>query len=80
MSELLYEGRDLVQIYGGRKVLDMSLLEVRKGEAVALTGPNGCGKSTLLRMLAGFERPTKGSIFSMAKTWRISRRTSGRST
>ena len=62
MSELLYEGRDLVQVYGGRKVLDMPLLEVRKGEAVALTGPNGCGKSTLLRLLAFLERPVSGEL------------------
>lgn len=62
MSELLYEGRDLVQIYGGRTVLDMPLLEVGRGEAIALTGPNGCGKSTLLRLLAFLERPVSGEL------------------
>ena len=29
---------------------------------VAITGPNGSGKSTLLNMLAGLEKPTKGTI------------------
>ncbi len=37
-------------------------LSVRKGEIFALLGASGCGKSTLLRMLAGFEKPTRGKI------------------
>ncbi|MEG6594005.1 ATP-binding cassette domain-containing protein, partial [Desulfovibrio sp. 1188_IL3213] len=52
MNALLYEGRDLVQVYGGRTALNLPRLEVTKGETLALTGPNGCGKSTLLRLLA----------------------------
>jgi NitT/TauT family transport system ATP-binding protein len=27
-----------------------------------MIGPSGCGKSTLIRMLAGFERPSNGTI------------------
>jgi taurine transport system ATP-binding protein len=37
-------------------------LEVAPGEFLVLVGASGCGKSTLLRLIAGFERPTEGTI------------------
>ncbi|MPY72442.1 MAG: ATP-binding cassette domain-containing protein, partial [Alphaproteobacteria bacterium] len=37
-------------------------IDIFPGEFVCLLGPSGCGKSTLLNMLAGFEKPTQGSI------------------
>ncbi|HEX6060918.1 MAG TPA: ABC transporter ATP-binding protein, partial [Candidatus Limnocylindria bacterium] len=42
--------------------LDGVDLEVRAGEAVALTGRNGSGKSTFALLLAGLIRPTRGSV------------------
>lgn len=44
------------------KALDGIDLDIDKGEFIALLGTSGSGKSTLLNMLAGLERPTKGSI------------------
>jgi NitT/TauT family transport system ATP-binding protein len=35
---------------------------IQPGEFVTVVGPSGCGKTTLLNMIAGFERPTEGSI------------------
>jgi NitT/TauT family transport system ATP-binding protein/sulfonate transport system ATP-binding protein len=37
-------------------------LLVRKGEFVCLLGASGCGKSTLLRIIAGFEKATRGAV------------------
>jgi putative ABC transport system ATP-binding protein len=37
-------------------------LDIKKGEICCLFGTSGSGKSTLLNMVAGLEKPTRGSI------------------
>jgi len=37
-------------------------LDIQENEFVVFVGPSGCGKSTLLNLIAGFDRPTQGSI------------------
>jgi putative ABC transport system ATP-binding protein len=37
-------------------------LKIGRGETVALTGPSGSGKSTLLMVIAGLERPDRGTV------------------
>ena len=47
---------------GGSAALDSVRLEVAAGEAVAIMGPSGSGKSTLLNLVAGLDRPTRGTV------------------
>lgn len=43
-------------------VLNNISLEINTGDFLALMGPSGSGKTTLLNLIAGIDRPTKGSI------------------
>lgn len=46
----------------GRIVLSDVDVDVEENEFVCIIGPSGCGKTTLLNMMAGFEKPSGGSI------------------
>lgn len=46
--------------YGERVVLENASIEVRRGEVVALVGPNGVGKTTLAQIAAGLLEPEQG--------------------
>ena len=48
--------------YGESKVLFDANLSVKPGQVVACVGRNGAGKTTLLKSIAGFLKPTSGSI------------------
>ncbi len=49
--------------FGNVKAVDQADLEIYDGEFFSLLGPSGSGKTTCLRMIAGFEKPTKGKIY-----------------
>ncbi len=56
---------ELTQIsksFGSAIAVEDFNLAVAQGEFISFLGPSGCGKTTTLRMVAGFERPTSGTI------------------
>ncbi|MEG0013920.1 MAG: ABC transporter ATP-binding protein [Cellulosilyticaceae bacterium] len=64
--EPIIEITNLKKVYkmGKEKItaLDNINLQIEKGEICCLFGTSGSGKSTLLNMLAGLEKPTRGTI------------------
>lgn len=46
-----------------QEILKNSTFSVRPGGFIALVGPSGSGKSTLFRLMLGFEKPSRGSIY-----------------
>src|SRR5262245_20679249 len=49
--------------YGSVPAVQDVSLEIEQGEFVTLLGPSGSGKTTTLKLIAGFERPSRGEIF-----------------
>jgi cell division transport system ATP-binding protein len=47
---------------GGHEALKDATLAIAEGEMVFLMGHSGAGKTTLLKLIAGIERPTRGSV------------------
>lgn len=72
MAKPLIEIKDLRKVYriGDEKVIALNHinLDIYEGEVCCLLGTSGSGKSTLLNMMAGLEKPTKGSIVIDNKT------------
>lgn len=64
--ETIIRIKDLKKVYrmGQERVYALNgiNLDIKKGEICCLYGTSGSGKTTLLNMVAGLEKPTKGSI------------------
>lgn len=63
MSEVCIRLENIDKYYGSNYIVKNLNLDIYNGEFLTLLGPSGCGKTTTLRMLAGFEEPSKGTIF-----------------
>ncbi|HRW05623.1 MAG TPA: phosphate ABC transporter ATP-binding protein [Caldilineaceae bacterium] len=59
----IYSLSQVTKRYQQRTVIDITEMEIDKGEIVAIVGPSGAGKSTLLRLLNFLETPTTGMIY-----------------
>jgi putative spermidine/putrescine transport system ATP-binding protein len=56
------ELQQLRREFGEVVALDGIDVEIASGEFLSLLGPSGCGKTTALRLIAGFDRPTSGTV------------------
>ncbi len=58
----LATGAGLAKGFGAERVFEDVSFEIQDRDRIALVGVNGSGKSTLLRIIAGLERPDRGTV------------------
>ena len=67
MSEYALETRNIGIQFGGLKAVDSVNFRAKTGEITTIIGPNGAGKTTLFNLIAGYYRPTSGSVLFQGK-------------
>jgi molybdate transport system ATP-binding protein len=61
---------DITKTFPGRLPITARLnYQLEAATALVLFGPSGSGKTTILRTLAGLERPERGTIRFISRTW-----------
>ena len=58
----MIEIENLTKDFGKLRALDNITLSFKKGECIALIGPNACGKTTLIKTILGMVIPNSGKI------------------
>ena len=58
----MIEIKNIYKKFGKLEVLNDINLSFKKGECIALIGPNGCGKTTLIKSILGMVIPSTGDI------------------
>ncbi len=61
-KDVLIAVTDASVVYDGRRVCEGITFTLRRGERIALTGPNGCGKSSVLKALVGCGGSLQGQV------------------
>ncbi|MCL2823209.1 MAG: ABC-F family ATP-binding cassette domain-containing protein [Polyangiaceae bacterium] len=56
-GDIVLEASDLGATRGPNRLFDKLDLLVRRGDRLAIVGPNGCGKTTLLKLISGHGDP-----------------------
>lgn len=62
MSDIIISLRDISLRRDGRDILRGIDFDVRRGDFIAITGPNGGGKTSLLRIILHLITPTTGTV------------------
>lgn len=66
-EEIVLETRELSKQFGETIVAEKVNFSCKKGEIIAIIGPNGTGKSTLGRIFAGLLKENSGAVFLFGK-------------
>lgn len=67
-AKTVMQAKNITKVYPGTTALNDVDFEVYPGQVNVLVGENGAGKSTLMKILAGIEKPTRGSILLDGET------------
>jgi zinc transport system ATP-binding protein len=67
VEEPIVEIKNVSFSYPPLEVLEDVNLTVKKGEFLAIIGPNGGGKTTLLKIILGLLKPQKGEVYVAGK-------------
>ena len=59
--------RNVTMRFGGLVAVNDASLSVKPGSITGLIGPNGAGKTTLFAIIAGFLKPTEGTVMLEGK-------------
>jgi ATP-binding cassette ChvD family protein len=62
LGDVVVEADHLGKSYGDRVLIDDLSFKLPRGGIVGVIGPNGAGKTTLFRMIAGQEKPDRGTL------------------
>ncbi len=75
-AEPLMQFLNLQKYLGGRWLLDIPELTIRRAGCMILSGDNGAGKTTLLKIVAGLEPPDSADVSYRGKLlpWRAAHR------
>ncbi len=62
LGDIVVEADHVTKGYGDRLLIDDLSFKLPRGGIVGVIGPNGAGKTTLFRMIAGQEKPDRGTL------------------
>lgn len=65
--EKLIEFKNINKTFGSLEVIKDLTFDVNTSDIIGILGPSGVGKSTILKLIAGLEKPTKGTLINNTK-------------